>query len=289
VTRPRFFAHANVNTPDLESAEAFYETHLGLTPRWRTAPSRPQDGAGFGMPGTAVQWRGVLLADHRGDYGPVLDLLQWLLPPTEGRPYPERQHVGLAALLFSVPDLAAAEDGLAAAGRPVDRVHYGGQSVVLTSDPHGTCLEVVEAHQPPTYRGVRINCTDLERSVEFYRAVLQLEADEPRTIVEDGERFRSRRLYLPRQRETFSLELTQWEQPAVTGTPYAAGNHAGIYRLAAAVDDMAASYADLKRAVPTAPPPVDVDLGDDLVVMPAVFFPDPDGTVVELLQRGLPR
>jgi len=73
------------------------------------------------------------------------------------------------------------------------------------------------------------------------------------------------------------------------GTPYRTGNHAGIYRLAAAVDDMKVSYEELVEAVPTAPPPVDVDLGDDLVVMPAVFFSDPDGAVVELLQRGLPR
>jgi len=289
MTRPRFFAHANVNTADLDTAEAFYVTHFDLVPRWRTAPSRPQDGTGFGMPGTAVQWRGVLLADHRGDYGPVVDLLQWLLPATEGTPYPERHHLGIAALLFSVPDLGASEEALAAAGQPVERLDHGGQPVVLTTDPDGTRLELVQAHQPPTYRGVRINCSDLDRSTAFYQAAFAVEADEPRTIkVADG-RFRSRRLYLPRQRETFSIELTQWESPPPVGPAYATGNHAGIYRLAAAVDDMVASHADLAAAVPGVPPAVDVDLGDDLVVMPAVFFPDPDGAIVELLQRGLPR
>jgi catechol 2,3-dioxygenase-like lactoylglutathione lyase family enzyme len=289
MARPRFFAHANVNTADLDTAEAFYVTYLDLTPRWRTAPSKPQDGAGFGMPGTAVQWRGVLLADHRGDYGPVVDLLQWLLPPTEGAPYHERHHLGIAALLFSVPDLGASEAALAAAGRPVERVDHGGQPVVLTSDPDGTRLELVQAHQPPTYRGVRINCSDLVRSTAFYRAAFGVEADDPRAIKTTGSRFHSRRLYLPRQRETFSVELTEWEAPAPIGVPYPTGNHAGIYRLAAAVDDMVASHAELVSAVPGVPAAVDVDLGDDLVVMPAVFFPDPDGATVELLQRGLPR
>ena len=159
----------------------------------------------------------------------------------------------------------------------------------MTTDLDGTYLELVQASQPPTYRGIRINCSDLTTSSAFYVAALQLEGDDPRQVTRGSQRFEAQRLYLPRQRETFSIELTQWEEPTPVGTPYATGNHAGIYRLAAAVDDMTVSYADLVKAVPSAPPPVDVDLGDDMVVIPAAFFPDPDGSIVELLQRGLPR
>src|SRR5687767_5062038 len=176
--RPRFFAHANVNTADVDRAEKFYVDFLELTPKWRTAPSRPQDGTGFGMPGVEVQWRGVLLADHRGDYGPVVDLLQWLLPRTEGTPDAEPNHIGLAALLFSVPDLKGLSSRLESAGRPVER--HG--ETVITTDLDGTFLELVQSPQPPTYRGIRINCSDLAASSLFYVAALQLEGDEPSAI-----------------------------------------------------------------------------------------------------------
>src|SRR5207248_1559167 len=161
-------------------------------------------------------------------------------------------HTGLAALLFSVPDHDDAAATLEAAGRPVTRTEQEGRPVLLTTDPDGTRLEVFEVPQPPTYRGVRINATDLERSVAFYTAVFELDSDKPRVIKSGDQRFRGQRMYIPRQRETFSIELTQWLDPPPTGMPYTKGNHAGIYRLAAAVDDMRAAYDELLKAVPDA-------------------------------------
>lgn len=291
---PKWFAHANVNTTDLSAAEAFYVSCFDLTPQWRTEPAQPQDGTGFGMPGQQVQWRGALLTDHRGLRGPLVDLLEWTLPATEGRPYEEPHHLGLSSLLFAVPSLEKTVARLQAAGAPADRLLIGATNTVVTADPGGTRIEVTEDPGRPaaTYVGIRVNCSDLEVSSAFYRGALQLVAGDRQdaTVVADGSvtgTFRSQRHVLPHRPDSFFVALTQWLDPVAIGVPYTTGNHAGIYRLALAVDDMADSWAELSDRYPEVPEPVVVDLGDDLVKMPAVFFPDPDGAIVEFLERGL--
>jgi catechol 2,3-dioxygenase-like lactoylglutathione lyase family enzyme len=276
VTGPRWFAHANVNAVDLADSERFYTTNFELEPQGRTAPATTQDGAGFGLPGVPVRWRGVFLADHRGPRGPVVDLLQWLEPPTEGVAYDRPDHLGLVALRFRVPDLDATAARLAAAGAPAHRE----DGSVATADPSGTRVEVFAGEGPITYAGIRVNCSDLDRSAAFYRAALHLEADEP----ESTARWTAQRLYLPGQRDQFSVWLTQWRSGPV-GTPYAAGHHAGIYRTALFADDAEASYEDVRRVVPDVAPPVVVALGEGLADVWAIFFPDPDGAVLELVGR----
>jgi catechol 2,3-dioxygenase-like lactoylglutathione lyase family enzyme len=276
VARPRWFAHANVNAVDLADSEHFYTSHLELEPQGRTAPATTQDGAGFGLAGVPVRWRGVFLADHRGPRGPVVDLLQWLEPPTEGVAYQRPDHLGLIALRFGVPDPDAMAVRLVAAGAPAARE----DGLIVTADPSGTRIELFAADGPITYAGLRVNCSDLERSVAFYRAALHLDADEP----EATDRWTAQRLYLPGQRDQFSVHLTQWRSGSV-GTPYAAGHHAGIYRTALFADDADASYEDVRRVVPEVAPPVVVALGEGLADVWAIFFPDPDGAVLELVGR----
>jgi catechol 2,3-dioxygenase-like lactoylglutathione lyase family enzyme len=298
MTVPMRFAHANVNASDVEVSEAFYTTCFGFVPQWRTAPAEPQDGTGFGMAGQLVRWEGVLLADHRGTRGPVVDLLEWKQPPTEGVPYRERSHLGLAAYLFAVGSLDDAVARLNRAGAPVERGSYRTSDeapvdMVITADPDGTVIEVIGDAAGITYRGVRVNCSDLARSAGFYAAAIHLDSDPPRSIEQSGgdglvaARFGAQRMYLPGQRDAFSVELTQWEDPAPVGTPYASGNHAGIYRLALTVEDMDASLEDLRNTVADAPPAVIVELGPGLPPVKAAFFPDPDGATVEFIERGL--
>ena len=100
-------------------------------------------------------------------------------------------------------------------------------------------------------------------------------------------RFRAVDMFVPHRRRSFRLELTEWVRPAPIGTPYTTGNHAGIYRVALTVEDIDVGYADLLRSVPDAPAPVTVDLGESLGPMRALFFPGPDGNIVELLEQGL--
>jgi catechol 2,3-dioxygenase-like lactoylglutathione lyase family enzyme len=274
---PRWFAHANVNAVDLAASERFYTSCFDLRPQGRTAPETTQDGAGFGLAGVPVQWRGVFLADHRGARGPVVDLLQWLEPPTEGVAYERPDHLGLVALRFGAPDVDAVAARLVDAGAPVS--HEDG--LLVTVDPSGTRIEVFENSGPITYAGLRVNCTDLAVSAAFYRAALHLDADEPETT----DRWTTQRLYLPGQRDRFSVHLTQWHS-GPTGAPYAAGHHAGIYRTALFADDADASYADVRRVVPDVAPPVVVALGEGLADVWAIFFPDPDGAVLELVGRA---
>src|SRR3954468_3265998 len=174
-TSLRWFAHANINTVDVVAGERFYSEALGLTPQARTAPAEPQDGSGFAMPGVPVQWTGVLLGDHRGGRGPLVDLLQWKLPPTEGTAAGDLTHLGLSALRFAVTDVErAVASSVGGVERLVHREPSGDSDVMVIRDPDGTRIEVVAATVGPTYRGVRINCTDLDRSVDFYRAAFGL-------------------------------------------------------------------------------------------------------------------
>lgn len=85
--RPEWFAHANVNCSDLVASEQFSVDGLELDARWRTEPSHVQDGAGFGMPGSPVQWEGAILTDRRGLRGPAVDLLRWIAPATRAGVY----------------------------------------------------------------------------------------------------------------------------------------------------------------------------------------------------------
>jgi catechol 2,3-dioxygenase-like lactoylglutathione lyase family enzyme len=289
---PRWFAHANVNALDLAESERFYTTCFDLSAQWRTAPAEPQDGAGFGMPGQGVRWEGALLADHRGVRGPVVDLLEWKEPPTAGRANGGASDLGLNAFLFAVADLDDVERRLVGVGARVVRVTEddpaSGGEVVITEDPSGTRVEVRAGAGAGTYQGVRINCTSLARSTEFYRESLAVEGDDVRSVSRsDGGRFDVRRMYLPGQRDRFFVELTQWREPVPSGRPTPVGNHAGIYRMALSVHDIDATWETLLAVVPDAPPPVTVALGPGLPDVRASFFPDPDGAILEYLERGI--
>lgn len=293
---PRWFVHANVNTADLAQAERFYTGVLGLRTLARTSPTDPQDGSGFAMPGQMVRWDGCILGDRRAPRGPLVDLLEWKEPATAGSPAASPSQTGLSALQFGVDDVEEALRRLAAAGQPVERLEHrdpaGDRQVVATSDPDGTRLEVsgLDASTPgPVYRGIRINCTDLARSVDFYTAAFGLEADQARTVtvLEGGRptgRFRAASVYVPGQREQFCAELTRWEEPAPTGLPPTSGNHTGIYRVALVVSDIDAHHRQVEAVLPAARPPVAVTVFDDQPPLLASFYPDPDGAVVELIE-----
>jgi catechol 2,3-dioxygenase-like lactoylglutathione lyase family enzyme len=288
---PRWFAHANVNAVDLEASERYYCDCFDLIVQGRTAPPEVQDGAGFGLPGVPVRWRGVFLADDRSPRGPVVDLLQWLEPPTQGGAYERADNAGLVAVRFSASYLDGVEHRLRDRGAPAEewqlRAPDGRHDELLVSaDPSGTRVEVVGREGPSRFIGLRVNCTDLERSVAFYQAALHLDAEPAQTVEvvtpDSVQAWTSQMLYLPGQRRQFSLELTQWAS-GVTGPPYVDGTHAGIYRTALVVADMDASYQELVQVVPDADPPVTVALGEGLADVEAVFFPDPDGAVLEFV------
>jgi catechol 2,3-dioxygenase-like lactoylglutathione lyase family enzyme len=296
--------HVNANCSDLDRSLRFYRDLVGLTPLTHTSPPEPQDGSGFGLPGKA-RWDAWLLHDARGLAAPGLDLLEWKEPRPTGRPYAEANHLGLFRLCLTAPDLGALHARLAEAGvpclspptvAPIDPAAGFSVRFFCTRDPDGTTVEFVEQPGPTRMMHVNVNCSDLARSAEWYGRVLGLEPigrSSPGPV--DGTGFalpgkvewRAEFLAVPGQADPFVVDLLEWRTPRPLGRPYASANHLGLYRLAFLVEDARACHAELVRQGVDASPPVWLDMGPEVPIdgLFAVFFRDPDGTCLELIQR----
>jgi catechol 2,3-dioxygenase-like lactoylglutathione lyase family enzyme len=236
--------HVNVNCSNLGSSLDFYRG-LGLEPTVRTAPEHPQAGAAFGL--ERAQWDAWILAGGDGYDAPVLDLLEWKLPP----PGPRVDDAGYRAL------------------------HLGGGDVAPAAalDPDGTAI-VLTAGSSPSVRGVTVACSDVERSERFYAAALGLSRAGPRTLADD------------RGPDVFAITLERTRGPI--GRP--AANDLGIYRVAFLTEDLDGDCARLDGlgARPYSPPAT-LEMGPGLPALRAVFFPDPDGATLELIEAPAAR
>jgi catechol 2,3-dioxygenase-like lactoylglutathione lyase family enzyme len=296
--------HVNINCSDITRSLPFYRDLVGLEPRVHTCPEKPQPGEGFDMSGE-VLWDAYMMGDHR-PMGPVVDLLEWKQPGPEGRPAPSAHHLGFYRLCILVPDVDAVYDRLVAAGvrcvsspREVTVNPELGLRVrlFLAPDPDGTMLEYVEhPGHPVQLVHVNVNCSDLARSLEWYQRVLGLEqVGSSAPGPSPGEVFGlpgevewdARMLAAPRDRESMLIDLLEWKNPAPVGRPYEKGNHLGIYRMAFMVEDAQESYEALREEGVECPPPVWLDMGPEIPIdgLHALFFPDPDGTCLELIEQ----
>jgi catechol 2,3-dioxygenase-like lactoylglutathione lyase family enzyme len=86
------------------------------------------------------------------------------------------------------------------------------------------------------------------------------------------------------------IDLLEWRTPRPTGRPHAGANHLGLFRLAFLVEDARACHAELVREGVETGPPVWLEMGPEVPIegLWAVFFRDPDGTCLELIQRPDP-
>ena len=98
--------HINVNCTGLDRSVEFYRQVAGLTPISHTAPESPQPGGAFGL--DSAQWDAWIMAGPLRFERPVVDLLEWKVPPPSGRPARRGQRLGFEALRLSVPDVEAA-------------------------------------------------------------------------------------------------------------------------------------------------------------------------------------
>lgn len=143
---------------------------------------------------------------------------------------------------------------------------------------------------------VNINCSNFERSLEFYKSLgFKIALDIP----EGGSSEMSKGLGLksgigraaimqlgddPRGTR---LDLIEWKRPASKGKPYPKLNHLGIARVALYTTNLYEIYAELKaKGVKFISEPVVLRTaaGDT----PFVCFYDPDGTILELIQPVRP-
>jgi catechol 2,3-dioxygenase-like lactoylglutathione lyase family enzyme len=249
------FAHVNLNCTSLQRSKPFYEQALGLRALVHTNPGA-QDCSAFGMdvPG---QWDAWMLGHTEPGAGIALDLLEWLQP--RPLPGPRADALGFASLGFEVPDL-------------------DGERTLL--DPDGFPLELRRGDRSRLCF-VRVRCRDLERSLRFYSEVLGLKR------VSNGEAA----LALPGDTSGFQVVLEPW-QGAADPAPAAREPHRiGLFRMAFVVRDIEREHAELRRlGVSGLSPVADLDLGPACPAprCKAVFFRDPDGACLELIEVPAP-
>jgi glyoxylase I family protein len=301
--------HCNVNCSNLEASLAFYRDFVGLQALFHTNPD-PQDGTGFGIPGNA-QWDAWMLHDGRGGSpahdSPAIDLLEWKQPKPTGLPYEPANHLGMFRICFLVPDIDAVYK-LAVARNivclsppvsiPIQTEAADAVRALFTRDPDGTLVEFIE--QPDIdgvqFIHVNVNCSNLEHSREWYERVLGLEVrgtSAPGPVAGEAFGFEGHCEYeaafLFAKSGGFAVDLLEWKSPKPVGTPYSSANHLGIYRMAFLVPDAKAGYEELRRQGVECPEPVFLDMGPDIPVdgVWAVFFNDPDGTCLELIEAPI--
>lgn len=290
--------HVNLNVTRLQPAVSFFVDTLGLKTLTHMR-AEPQDGAGMGLEGR-VQWDGYSVHDHREWAGTMLDLLEWQIPPTLGCAQHLPQRLGLSHLLIDVPDLDAVHARVAAAGLeslsgPAP-AGGDGKRLFRARNADGSLFELRAGGAAPELGGIAIGCSDLSRSVDWYCAQLGfVTRGEPRLVDEAGvvwgiegrACYREVDLVLPTQPGGFVLRLQQWVQPGAARPPGSRANEAGFYRVALGVTDMQACYQGLLAGGADCPwPPAWLDMGPDVPIagLWALFFRDPDGACVELIQ-----
>lgn len=291
--------HVNLNVASLAPARQLFTEYLGLQ-AMAFMHADPQDGSGMGLAGQ-VQWHGTSIHGSRLWDASMIDLLEWQLPATTGLAHVDAWHTGLSRLAIRTADIDQLHDRLSAAGqrcftRPVTGA-VSGERFFCFATGDGAVLQLVEQQCEPELHFINVNCTDLERSSRWYQQLLGFE---PESDIWDetlpGEVFgmagaartRSQRLTLPDRETDCIVQLQQWLEPSGSGRPYAQANHAGFYRVAMAVDDVAACYQVLQDSGVDCPyPPAWLDMGPDIPVegVWALFFLDPDGVCLELIQN----
>lgn len=140
---------------------------------------------------------------------------------------------------------------------------------------------------------VNVNCSDFDRSLEFYRLLgFEKAIDVPAQNTKEVAaavgmppyRVKGALLMLRNARSPLTIDLLEWQEPTDPSPPYPHLYHLGIARIALASDDLDADMQRLK------------DHGVEFLSEPAtvsipgqpdtrfVCFKDPDGTVLELVQ-----
>lgn len=291
--------HCCYCSDDADATVGYLENGLGLSAR-ATSTGIRADGSPLGIDRT-VESDVCLVYDPRGGrISPAIEVHGWIDPPAVGAPYDEPTHVGIQAIGVAVPSLDDALDRLDRAGTSVvgrtavESLLLGGPAAIVRA-PDRVTFDVVERADVRDVRlaHLRVTCTDLGRSVAWYSSLGWSLVDGPSETELDAGAFGRRggtcsvaRLRLPD--EPFALLLVQWRDPATRGVPYDAANHRGLYRLALGVEDTRAATDVLVDAgwTPTAPPSLIELPGTKVPDMWITFFTDPDGIVVQLVERG---
>lgn len=153
---------------------------------------------------------------------------------------------------------------------------------------------------------LNIVCTDLDKSVKFYRDILGgkvLYDDWTMTTVDRGidtgpagrvlglgeaVQWRAAYIRFGEDPRGTAIDLLQWIKPASTGKPYDRMNNVGIPRIALNCDDVEKAYKDMKvKGVKFVSSPQVLDMKRGRGPSKVVAAKDPDGVVIELIQNPI--
>lgn len=293
--------HCCYCSDDADATVAFLDRSIGLSAR-ATSKGIRADGSPLGIE-RIVESDVCLVYDARGGrISPAIEVHGWIDPPAVGEPYADPTTIGIQALGVAVPTLEDTLGRLTSVGASVvgrtddDPLALGGPTAIVRGRD-GVTFDLVERREvrDPQLAHLRVTCADLTRSVEWYSALGWSLVDDPREVQSDGALLglgpgsatgAVARLRLPD--EKLGLQLVEWHDPASHGSPYECANHRGLYRLALGVEDTRAATQRLVDAgwAPTAPPSLIELPGTKVPDMWITFFEDPDGIVVQLVERA---
>lgn len=136
-----------------------------------------------------------------------------------------------------------------------------------------------------------INCTNLDRSLEFYQMLgfkiifdfregMSSEAMAKAFAMSEA-KLRGVHLALEENSNAFRIDLVEFQSPKTEGKPYPHLYHIGIPRIGLHTNNIEEVYEDLKAK--------DVDFFSKPQTLPGTgitiaCFTDPDGTVLELIE-----
>jgi len=151
--------HFNVVCTDLERSIEFYCDKLGgRADRDRKEAleirREPNEAVGSALGlGEPAQWIGCFIRFSDDENTTVIDLLQWLKPPSYGKPYESANHIGIPRVALAVDDIDKMYNDLKAKGvefiTPPREVvlNLPGAApikIAVCKDPDGTLIEFVQ-------------------------------------------------------------------------------------------------------------------------------------------------
>jgi catechol 2,3-dioxygenase-like lactoylglutathione lyase family enzyme len=299
------FSHVVVNVSDLDRSAAFYEMATSLR-RAERAGAPDQSFVSLGI--RRGRYDGWVLRDPTSASGPAVHLVQWRSPEPVGSAYDAFWHVGFFRICTKSDDVPAVyRDVVAAGGVPfTEPVMPEGQNVTgrpafSVPDPDGVVLQNVTLAGARRVFHTCLNCTDLAASRTFYetlglRTYLQDRTEVPVTnhfgtgselSTYDAALLDCPGVPSPDDMPVFSLDLCRWTLPVPTGSPYEVQHHRGIVRLGLAVADVEAARTALVNRGAKVSEPEQRDFGPEVGSRTAVTAHDPDGAVIELVDRPL--
>lgn len=274
--------HCNLNSADVARSEKFYGDLFNVRDRMRSL-SQDTDGRFMGLSEHTAS-ETVFMYDERGPRSaPALELVQWHDPALIARSDLDADAPSFRVIGFRMDSLTA----FPGSGN-VESVVVRGRSrkAIRTIDPDGVTVETVEIASADTDPGSpmlsheRLVVSDLERSVAWYSTIgfVVRPDDDDLTRSVPGVS-----LYLPED-PTFSFELECPPNQVEIDPKFA--NTQGLYRVAIAVEDVKDARAALVRDEPATPEPGFVPMPDvPTGGFTVLFLSDPDGLVVELVDR----